>query len=390
VRWLLAVLLVASPVAADEWTLDPQTRLHRRYEDLATSQQLIDADQEGYALAWQMPYACEISSAEFNWGTITTGGDLNVKLLPKSTTDGDGCDSGTVHKSVTITVDAADDNDAEEGIFASTYSATMGEWLCIHIVRDTALSSTFNGQFLSKSGVWAFGAAASPLLKTSSSGTWSEDTGDQPGIAVRCSTGELIPVIGTPALSSTTIEKNINTGSTPDEYGVKWTQPVDATVIGMTARIEVEVNNDTLTMTVYDSVDTALGSYTPDKDVLKEATVVRYWTLYFTSAISVSEGAVYRFTILPSDATNLGVGGHWRQRDNIVTAFDAADKILWSGHPESWVETTRTDLGAWTDAGNEPGDMPYIWPIFGPPTYPTAGGGGGILEQADLSGGLTQ
>lgn len=130
--------------------------------------------------------------------------------------------------------------------------------------------------------------------------------------------------------------RTLNTGSTPDEIGVKFQVPWDCVVDG--AHVMAAVTDD-LDVVLYDANDNVLASGSIDKDVISAVTAGIH-VVVFPAAATLSRNTTYRLVIKPTTANN-------------VTVYDATgDAVaLMAAMPAgaNWVMTERTNAGAWTD-----------------------------------------
>lgn len=145
------------------------------------------------------------------------------------------------------------------------------------------------------------------------------------------------------ALTSVSPYSTINTGTTPDEIGGKFTVPVPMTVYGLTfSTNEVYIGSAcTFTVKLYDAADNVLSSTTiSDKDFVN-ATGRTHLSIYF-APINLATNTTYRITVLPTTGTNGNIPLGW-------WAFESAAAKATYNEGTYWEKTERTDAGAWTD-----------------------------------------
>lgn len=146
-----------------------------------------------------------------------------------------------------------------------------------------------------------------------------------------------------PSLSFTST--TYNSGSTPDEYALKWTLPADWGATYKVRGVRVMLGlaaAATMTVKLYDSDgSTVLQDIAWDTDHTT-GTSARWKQILFneSSLSSLSFGTAYRIGFVPSSATNHSI--------NYMDVDAAADWDAWPGG-QNVLTSTRTDAGAWTD-----------------------------------------
>lgn len=181
---------------------------------------------------------------------------------------------------------------------------------------------------------------------------------------------------------------NFNTGSTPDEYALKWTLPagwgLTYQVVGVYMLFAMPATGKTITLTLYDTdANTALQTVTHDSDYVTGAANRPMFVPFDESSLSaLSFGSTYRLSIKTSDTSN--------QTLYTIDMAAASDWDAWSGG-QNFALATRTD-GATSGGGEGNGwttdatKRLYMALVLADWTEPTASGG--VLINPGMSGGL--
>ena len=230
---------------------------------------------------------------------------------------------------------------------SSTASVTAGNTYVIRIAYSSgATSATLRVAAGTSVGASPyFHPYVSPAQDTT--GTDATATYNWPTFTALYTDGEaVLPAIA----NSTTGTVAFNSASTPDEYGNKFTCPVDGYISGATF-LGIGTAGGVITIKLYDSNSNLLTSTTAYGDW--QVTSRQMWNVYFPLSIPVSKGNTYRITMVP-DANNLSVLEYGFVN---ATTYDVA----FLGGLGLISKTTRTDAGAWTDTA---GTIELIGPIF--------------------------
>ncbi|MGE0225472.1 MAG: hypothetical protein AB7S57_19545 [Acetobacteraceae bacterium] len=147
---------------------------------------------------------------------------------------------------------------------------------------------------------------------------------------------------------------SFNSGSTPDEIGLRFLAPFTGAVLkGVHARMDAAATFD---VKLYDENTTLLASttFTSGERALGSTAQV-YFEL---PEVELTGGHVYRVTFVPSSGSNIG----------LPYADVSANAILgaWPGGIECY-QTHRANAGAWTDTTTRRPNMNLIWSDDIPP-----------------------
>lgn len=215
------------------------------------------------------------------------------------------------------------------------------------------------------------GASGPPVV-------WSRQSLANPTYGVGSST----KAYGQLALTATETG-NLNTTSTPDEAGLwfqipaGWCDTFKVTGVWAVLRIGATTKNSILTL--YDSDGTTvLQAVTLLADLYSVVDSARECRIFFDEATlsTLTAGSAYRLTLVPQE-TNTNA------RVPYISFTSNLEAESMGGGP-AFAYTERTDAGAWTE---DTAKRPLINLILADITEPAAGGGG-LLINPGLSGGL--
>jgi hypothetical protein len=290
---------------------------------------LLDAAGEAQALICQVPKTGTIDRIAFRTGAITTGGTLTCTIEGVSATTGDP--DGTPIGSGTVAIADSDDNTWKECTLGTTASVTRGTLMAVVLTAPLG----FNGNLTNLNTIadwiqgWQF-----PYESAFQAGAWTKSANAVP-LAVRYS-DETYPPLNTfpvSALAATTF----NSGSTPDERGLKFTLPFPAR---LSAVLLNGIYAGGATITVYDSDGTTvLTSLVIDPEQMGGA-LAGPARFLLPATCSLSKDVAYRVTLLPSSVTD-------NTLVNLTCASAALLDALDGG--QAFHLTTRTNGGAWDD-----------------------------------------
>jgi hypothetical protein len=254
----------------------------------------------------------------------------------------------------------------------NAYAAARGERLALVIAPDTGTFDASN--FLRITHINGLSPAFGlPYGITNTAGTLARVT-NSPMFAF----GDTASTFGRP--STTTVGTvSFNSGSTPDEYAVKFTLPAS---FGSTFKVcgavvwGTTTAGSTFDLLLYDSDGTTVlqqTTFDTDLDVTPTSNQAR--TFYFDDAPAVlSAGTAYRLGVQPA-GSNISLDRLQVPAAADMDAYRLGQAILMS---------TRTNAGAWTDDATQRVGIDLILSDLTPP----AGGGGGGARYQGMSIGL--
>jgi hypothetical protein len=290
---------------------------------------LLDAENEAQALICQVPQTGTIDRIAFRTAAVTTGATVTCTIQGVSATTGDP--DGTPIGTGTVAIADADDNVWKECTLGTTASVTRGNLMAVVIT----VPAGFNGNLAELGTVadwiqgWQF-----PYQSAFQGGAWAKSA-NAPCVAVRYS-DETYPPLGTlpvSAIAATTF----NSGSTPDERGLKFTVPFPARLSGLVVHGTYGGGG---TLKVYDSDDTTvLTSLALDPEQFN-STNVGPGRFLLPATCSLSKNTAYRATLLPGSGTN----------NTLVDLTVASAALLGAlDGGTAFHLCSRTDGGSWTD-----------------------------------------
>lgn len=328
------------------------------YAENGVANLLLDASGEKAAVIFRVPKDGNIRKVHFRLGTVTTGQTLKASL--QDVDPATGTPDGTVDQSGTVTVADTDDNTWKTVTFGADRAVTRGAWLACVIEFD----STVGNLNITKISSASLSQDAYTALYT---GTWAKSS-DMPVLAIEYDDGSFGVMTSVQPFSSTNVV--INTGTTPDEAGVKFTLPFPAKCAGILYWGSAPASSD-LDAVLYDSDgSTALATASLDADIVSD-TSLRLRLAPFSSEITLEKNVAYRAVIKPTTATSFTF--------RYALASNAAHLAQAPGGT-GFHMTQRTDAGSWTDTTTQ---RPYMAILI---SQLDDGASGGIKRHPGMTG----
>ena len=157
--------------------------------------------------------------------------------------------------------------------------------------------------------------------------------------------------------------RTYNTGTTPDERGIRFVPTVPMAVDGAWVRLDLD---GACNVVLYDAASAVLASVSLDPDI-KGLTNGNTACIRFASPVTLTAGATYRLTVLPTSATSLSI---------FEFSVNTAAQMAAVPGGASMYLTTRSDGGTWTDTATE---RPWMGLIIG---GMDAGGGVSVVASS--------
>jgi hypothetical protein len=273
----------------------------------------------------------------------SSGGALDIRLETVGSTTGDPTGtlwgtntngsatvSGTGWISTTLTADA---------------SVTKGDIIAL-VIKSAGAAQSLSVGYLAAAQVGAQFPYGDRFVSS-----WLSH-GDRPCMALQYSDGSYAFVPDTYPITAVN-NATFNSGSTPDEKGVKFALGIPAQILG--ARVYVDGDGD-FSLILYDTDgSTALATKSMDKDYREHTSVTAgTYDLLFDSPQTLAYNGTYRMTIRADSATNLSLVDFDFPTTDVLSQFDQYGTAI--------AATQRTDAGAWTDTTTK---RAAIWPMIG-------------------------
>lgn len=327
---------------------------------MSISQQSLSSSGNYVAGVFAAPKTGNISAIGYFPGTVSSP-SADVRL---ETVDSSGLPSGTLWGTNTNASHTPSASTWAWVTLTASAAVNKGDIICIKIARS---SGTFQVNYWNPAPVIGFFPYG--VFNT---GTPSRSTAC-PILAVKYD-DNTYPFMFSFPLGNTGLAQAINSGTTPDEKGVKFTVPFACKVSGACFRYVAPSGSTTYTLKLYDGSDNVLASVLVDTDAQATINSTGQIVSLFNTDVQLSPGSTYRLTILPTDATNF----------NFFRAIlDAATTREAWPHGTSWQATERTDAGSWTDTDTQ---MPLMSLMLS--ALDDGNSAGGILVNPGLKGGL--
>lgn len=288
----------------------------------------IDATDEKVAMVGCVPKTGNITKIGFNVRTVTVAGNLDFRLETVDATN--GTPTGTLWGTNTNLSQNVSATGWNEATLTAPAAVTRAQEIAVvgNIVAAAQL------QIWCHSGGFAQNYPRGLHYTTA----WA-NAGNQPIFALGYDDGSYA-VLGQspPTTGNVNANSTFNTGSTPDERGLKFRFPLSVRVSGFWLASDLDGDADVV---LYDSDGTtALQTRSLDKDIEAGAGNAGTHVATFPADVTLAANTYYRLVVKPTSVTNLTVYD-W---DYPNTTLMAADYFGADFH-----HTQRTDAGAWTD-----------------------------------------
>lgn len=159
-----------------------------------------------------------------------------------------------------------------------------------------------------------------------------------PPCLFECSDGTFATLqVAFPFKSRTTT--TFNSGSTPDEYGLKFVAPFSGKAEGIWTTLYFPAGSSDVDLVLYES-GTEIASVAIDANTAQSTANARITVVMFSTAQSITSGNEYIIAVRPTTANSVQ-----------VQQFDVDSAAHWAVHagPAAMCQTTRTNAGAWSD-----------------------------------------
>lgn len=262
-----------------------------------------------------------------------------------------------------------------------TASVTRGQLYAIVVYAQSGTWDASNNlQFTTTYAGAGQYITAFPTVKAIVSGAASNHNATQPHANMYCESSTA--TYGNPQVTPTS-QASYNSGGTPDEIGLKfslessWT--TNFNILGIQGILGVTNSAGTASLKLYDSADNVLQttSLLASEFTAGNAGALQR-TLFFdtTTLATLTPGSTYRITL---EATNASAGFSTILQvgfpnNTVIRSFVGAG---------TYMKTTRTNAGAWTDTDTV---VPAWKLIVSAATASTSGGG--MLVHPGMSGGI--
>lgn len=300
---------------------------------------LLDAASEKSGYVFRITETGSLRKVGFRTGTVTTGAimDVRVETVDAAT----GFPSGTLwatNTNVSHTIADADDNAwLTTAALTADASVTRGDIVAIVISQPAASFGTLNiARANSTYSDWTYSLDFI-------TGAWAKSTRG-PTVAVEYSDGSYPLILGSFPMLTSGARAAYNSGSTPDERGIKFQVLAPVRVAGFWLDMSDPLGGNG-TVKLYDSDgSTVLTSVAWDGDIDSSNTTHTDYGL-FPSSVSLLANTFYRLTFLPTTASDTA-------RPTFFSVQTAAVMDAYLGG-QNFHSTSRTDAGAWTDTTTE-------------------------------------
>lgn len=258
---------------------------------------VIDAAGEKAAFVVMATKTGTIRKVGFRVATVTSAGDVDVRLEGVSLTTGDP-DGSLLHASAELlafTISTIGWKTADFGV-GNGAPVTIGDYIAV-VIRDNASSApNIAIQIYGDQILWR---SVYPVNFTS---TWqAPSTSSACNVGLELSDGTYMPGMGYMAWSDVA-ETAFSNADTPDHVGLRFKFPYPVRVVGAWSYMDLDGNGN---MLLFDSDGTTiLETVSMDKDI-RRATSDGIFAYWFNGTHELTKDLFYRLVIEPTSGTNI-------------------------------------------------------------------------------------
>ena len=271
----------------------------------------IVATADKFTIIMQAPKTGTLYGCEFRLGTVTQAPTNGITVSFQDVTASTGVPDGTQDQYRVVTSGLTANTWVAPGIMSSDgtdtgtkRSVTQGDTIAC-VIEFTSFSASDS---LSISvGSTGFGAAAGfPYASFYNSTSWANNSGI-PVVALKYSDGTYA-MSGWSIPYQTFTAVTYNSGSSPNEYGVRFSSPVPLSVCGFWTNQSYNATNHSYTLKLYADATapggSTLASYTRNSGTSRTASSVRTPYHRLSSNVTITANTWYRLTFVPEDTNN--------------------------------------------------------------------------------------
>ncbi|MBI4443515.1 MAG: hypothetical protein HY649_09105 [Acidobacteria bacterium] len=330
---------------------------------------IIDASGKRVAWILQARVSCAISALGVRYGARTGTPPtyrISAQGVGAANGDADTTVKGATNNALATFTPPADttwDGTIQYFTLGETYTPGRGEFFSIVVDYSSGtIDGSNNSSFTRSISNLGVGRSAFPYSETFSGASWTKGTDSFPVFTYKCGSS----VYGYPIQTFTAT--SYSSSSSPDEYALKFT--LDSgwgnTFTAAGIRCSLDTPPVDVLVTLYDSDGTTtLQDVTWDSDADTGFTIKDAILLFNETSLSaLNFGTAYRIGFAPQNTT----AGFALRTVDVAAAGDMAA----FGGGTSFILSTRTDAGAWTDDDTK---RPLCELIIDDWTEPAASGG---------------
>lgn len=282
----------------------------------------------------QAPKTGDIESIKIGCATLTTGVvtlKASIQTWNSATNEVTGVLVNAGAEG-TISVDGGTDDSTYLGpiTFDTPASVTKGTVYCVVFTLTDWTSGVFRlASTTSTFSDWM--SQYTPYAATVDGGSYSYQTRLYSLVLKYSEDSGYIPPPGYHA-GIYALNKTFSTATSPSEYGMKFSYPINVRVTGM----YVTADRDPVTYEIYDSLDNVLLSFDSQR-YYASGTAFGGKVYNFPEYIDILAGEVYRFTVKPKNTTACTFQGPWYYEESMAK------------HSGICTGTARTGAGPWDD-----------------------------------------
>jgi hypothetical protein len=293
---------------------------------------LLDASGEKLAMVFRAPKTGTLDRFEFLLGTVTQAPASGLKCSFQNVDLATGLPDETVDENATVTSGLTTGAWVNPGSFSAGRAVTRGD-LVAAVVEFAAWAA---GDALALDRLY-LSITVAPIHTSYGpkklGGTWDKADQPLPPWALRYTDGSYALLPGGFPVSAI-VNGAFNSGSSPDELGMRFTVPFPCRLQGVLLRM-IPAASSTFDVVLYQD-STVVETVTTDGDVTYTAAARPILVLFDSLLVA---NTLYRVVLKPT-ATSQDLFRFTVANAAIMDAF---------GGGQAWHQTERTDAGAWTD-----------------------------------------
>jgi len=326
----------------------------------------IDAAGEKVGAVVQATATATIRKVGFRVHTVTSSGDVNVRL--ETVDAATGLPTGTLlHASadVTVTISSTGWKTADFGS-GNGGAVTRGSTIFAVVIQDDAASApNIQISYYDDETLVAFPYVVSYIS------SWGKVTTGSPNIALEFADGTYMVLPTSGVLESSITTAVFSNASTPDHRGLRFKNPFNCRVAGAWIWTDFDGNAD---IELYDSDGTTVLQTASIDDDVRNFTDGRVYPIWFDGSEELTIDTFYRVVVAPTTTTSV------RYYEIGIDSTAIMDSRQGG---QNFHATSKKDAG-WTDDTTA---VPTIGLIIDQ-LDDGAGGGGGVAHLAGDGGGL--
>jgi hypothetical protein len=292
----------------------------------------VDADGEATAVIFVAPITGSIQKVRFRTNTVTTGGDLDIRVEIVSAGEPTGTLWATNTNIVRTMLSTDDDTEFEVTLTASA-SVTAGDKVALVVTRPGG--SSFAGVLSASTGNGSWGFPTG-LSKTASYSV----SGNMPHIRPVWTTIGQFQIFGISTYSDISTNTSLSTSTTPDIAGNVFSLPFDFKISHVWAFVDYDGE---IELQVLDSDGVTVLASATNPATQPPTTSITLNVLPLSSELALSADTDYRIVVNPTTTT--------ASQLRLLGFTDSASRTAELGFNNTYYTSAKdpADITDWTD-----------------------------------------